>query len=185
MVCSSISTFAIGEILVVSSTSRPTGVDLYAGRRIYEADTGRELLYDGTGWVIMSEPAQTYAPTLTGFTGAATLATYRRHDGYYDLDLLITLSSAVSALMGISLPIAVPYATDSTCVGGFHLRDPGVASYRGTALVGTSTRLDVYAHATGSTYETLIATAATVPLTWASGDIVSVQTSLRMASRYS
>lgn len=41
-----------GQVLVVSSTTRPTGFDLYYGRTIVETDTGKLLIYYGatTGW---------------------------------------------------------------------------------------------------------------------------------------
>lgn len=40
-----------GNVLVVSSSTRPTGSSLYEGRVIYETDTDRTLYYNGTTWV--------------------------------------------------------------------------------------------------------------------------------------
>ena len=44
-----------------TSTTRPTGV---AGKVIFETDTLRTRLYDGTGWLVLDEPWQTWSPTL-------------------------------------------------------------------------------------------------------------------------
>ena len=41
-----------------------------AGLRIFETDTKRELRYDGTGWIIMAEPAQTFTMAVTPSAGA-------------------------------------------------------------------------------------------------------------------
>lgn len=40
----------IGNVLVVTSSTRPTGTSLYEGRVIYESDTDRLWSYDGTSW---------------------------------------------------------------------------------------------------------------------------------------
>src|SRR5262245_37342198 len=66
-----------------TEAARPAGVP---GMRYFATDTKREFLYDGTGWVVMAEPAQTYTPALTGITlGNGTLTgRYHRSDGWCD-----------------------------------------------------------------------------------------------------
>ena len=44
---------AVGNIIVCTSTTRPATP--FEGQRIYETDTNRELLYDGSGWDRLTE----------------------------------------------------------------------------------------------------------------------------------
>lgn len=44
---------AVGNIIVCTSTTRPSTP--FEGQRIYETDTNRELLYDGSGWDRLTE----------------------------------------------------------------------------------------------------------------------------------
>lgn len=43
----------VGNIIVCTSTTRPATP--FEGQRIYETDTNRELLYDGSGWDRLTE----------------------------------------------------------------------------------------------------------------------------------
>lgn len=54
----------IGGTIVCTSTTRPT-VSLFEGMTVYETDTNRYLIYDGTGWMVISEPWQDYDPVVS------------------------------------------------------------------------------------------------------------------------
>ena len=43
----------VGNMIVCTSTTRPSTP--FEGQRIYETDTNRELLYDGSGWDRLTE----------------------------------------------------------------------------------------------------------------------------------
>ena len=53
---------------ICTSSTRP--VSPYEGQQIYETDTDRTMFYNGTGWVIISEPWQSYTPALNASTTA-------------------------------------------------------------------------------------------------------------------
>ena len=44
---------AVGNVIVCTSTTRPSTP--FEGQRIYETDTNRELLYDGSAWDRLTE----------------------------------------------------------------------------------------------------------------------------------
>lgn len=60
-----------------TSSTRPTG-NLYAGLEIFETNTKRVWIYDGSAWIIISDQAgATYTPTLTNITGGTASGKYR------------------------------------------------------------------------------------------------------------
>lgn len=84
----------MGEVLVVTSGSYPTGADLYTGRVVYNLTTASLEVYNGTAWQIM-RPYQivTVATRPTGaalFTGLMifetdTLRTYQWNGSAWNL----------------------------------------------------------------------------------------------------
>ncbi len=98
---------------IVTSATRPTGRDLFEGLEIYELDTHRKLQYDGTGWIIQSEPAiTTYVPTVTSASGTITTVgaksfVYKRRDGWLDwwCDLAITTNGTGAGTVFCTLPV--------------------------------------------------------------------------------
>jgi hypothetical protein len=56
----------IGKVLVVTSSTRPTGTNLYEGRVIFETDTNRFWYYSGTAWILMGGSAPRVRVTRTG-----------------------------------------------------------------------------------------------------------------------
>lgn len=175
----------MGDVLVVSSTTRPTGVDLYAGRWIYEADTGRSLLYDGTGWIIMDEPPQTWSNPITGVTGGTPSWSgfYRRSGGYCDLHGRHTLGGAPSAY---APSVTLPFTATQVRLGQLSVAwtDNGVANYVGVADRGT-TACVLYVLNTSATYGGVTTPSTTIPFTWGSTDFLEVAGRYEMASRYS
>ena len=172
---------------VYTSGTRPTGVDLYEGLDIWETDTDRRMEYDGTGWVIMAEPAQSYTPTLTnGTLGNGTLSfSYHRSDGWCDVYGTFTLgtTSAVSGLLGFSLPVAAT-STASAVEGTILIQDTGSDLFLGVGFLASTTVLSVYASNSAGTYALVTATSSTIPMTWATTDVVNVGIRYRMGTRY-
>lgn len=179
-----------GAALVVSSTTRPTTApDLFAGRIIYEADTLRTLLYDGTGWVILDEPINTN--TSAGYsgitTGTPTYANeYRRQGGHCWFKNLVTFGGAPGAIA--SLKVLLPIATIAIDVGQLNIgfRDAGVAVYMGIndAAAAAATTVDVYVVNSAGTYASFTAVSATVPFTFGAGDSIVVSGWFRSNTRY-
>ncbi len=188
-------TFVTGQVItkaeldalgrVYTSSTRPTGSDLYEGLDIYETDTDRRLEYDGTGWVIMAEPWQTYTPTLTGMaigTGgsASNVMSYHRSDGCLDFQWAATFGTS-GATFPTNPTFSLPVAMTDAEVGFLATYvDGGVARYAGIA---TSNALgSLFLQVFGAAYTGLT---TTTPFTWGAGDHIHVRGRYRMTTRYS
>lgn len=177
---------SFGEILVVSSTTRPTGLDLYAGRYIYEADTGRTMMYDGTGWIVMDEPVQTNASaSFAGITtGTPTYANRsQRRGGFCWFTNRVTFGSAPGAIT--ALTVTFPYAAIGVPPNSLQANsvDNGVANYPGWVDGGTTSASVTALLASGTTLS-LSAISATSPFSYNVGDVIQVSGLYEMATRY-
>jgi hypothetical protein len=191
--CTAYSDPTVARLTTHTAATRPTGSALHEGKVIYETDTKRTLVYDGTNWVILDEPLQTYSPSLTGVTIGNGTVTAKRHraDGWDDVTVKIVLGST-SAITGL-IQVSLPTLTDATFTGGGFFfavfEDVGVASYWGMGLVAGSpfnNILQLYSgNAAAAAMMPLIATSATVPFTWGTGDTIWMSARYPMASRYS
>ena len=183
MSCGQYTESSAGRIRVVTSGTRPTGVDRYVGQRIFESDTGCELLYDGTGWVIMSEPTRSYTPTWVNVSNATRVGTYHRSDGWcwFTSQATLTGSSAVSGRLSCALP---PFNAAGLVFATGIFIDTGNATY--PAIVtndATGVYLDV-SNASG-TYTIAGFAASNAPFVWGNTDTAAVAGIYQMSSRYS
>lgn len=174
--------------IVCTSATRPTPVE---GMRIYETDTDRELAYDGSNWIIMSEPTQSWTPTFTNTTlGNGTVAGgYKRSDGWIDVTAQFTFgsTSAVTGNVSVSLPIALSTtsgANDATFSCTMFDSSAG-AYYLGRCPILTTTSLGVRAVLASGTYASFADTSSTVPFTWATSDTMQIAGRYRLTTRAS
>lgn len=187
MTCSRYTESDSGRIKVVTSATRPTGANRYIGQRIFETDTGRELTYDGTGWIIMAEPAQSFTPSFSNTTpGNGTRSgSYHRSDGWVDFTASFVLgsTSAVSGSVGLTLPIAgTGLVSDQLRVA---LTDTSAGQiYQGRVNANNTAPTLYHALVSGSLVG-LTTLSATAPFTWAAGDAIEVSGRYAMATRYS
>lgn len=72
MTCNPIPFTDIGNVLVATSSTRPTGDQRYVGRVIYETDTGRIRTWNGSNWVGNGEEG--YAEITSNSATQTTLA---------------------------------------------------------------------------------------------------------------
>lgn len=101
--------------------------------------TGTDTLmeYNGSAWVIVSEPLQTWTPSLTqgvGVSVTTVVGWYRRENGEWTgkVTLAITSAGTLGSGLIISLPFTLPSAEH---VGGsFIYFDSGVGYYVGTVF---------------------------------------------------
>jgi hypothetical protein len=186
--------------MICTSATRPTG---YNGLQIYETDTFRLMFHNGTGWVIVSEPPQTYTPTATNITvgtGGTLQGVFQRSAGYIDLQIYAQLGSAgfsVTANPLFSLPTGSPAIQPSSILwlmqGSVVLNDASGSRWYGTTFHSSF-------NAVGCTYSTTGASAispsgvqaisaggitATAPFTWATSDSVQAWVRFQMAERHS
>lgn len=54
MTCSPLAISDVGNVIVCTSSTRPTGTQRYVGRFIYETDTGRMYVWKGSAWGFLS-----------------------------------------------------------------------------------------------------------------------------------
>ena len=176
-----------GPTLCTSGT-RPSGGNLYEGHIITETDTNRILYYDGTGWIIMMEPSQTWAsPFAGGLTvgNGAWTGEYHRSDGWIDIRGRFTFgsTSAVTGSITFTMPIA-PYDATVTglCQVNSYDDSAGQLNLGSTSNSGTPTILIAR---TDGTYGSVANTSSTAPWTWATGDRIDILGRYEMTTRYS
>lgn len=180
-----------GDTIVCTSGSRPDGPDLYAGRWIFETDTLRTLYYDGTGWVIMDEPTQTYSPTwgnLTVNDGTLT-ANYHRSGGFCDLFISLTFggTTSITGNVTVTTPIAAAYQTvlDYAGIQASFYDNSGSQLYPLVTFNSSTTLINLYAMASASTYVNISPFSATVPVAYGSSDRIALAGRYQMTTKYS
>lgn len=172
--------YAVGGVAeVASSAVLPTGSSLYPGLRAFAVAQLTEYEYDGTGWVVMAEPPQSWTPTWTqGATISKTVtgAYYQRSDGRCRgwLDLAATSAGTAGQVIICSVPKA---ASAEKILGDVHVFDSSpVTFYVGQMYAQTVTTFSVLTHA-------LTAGGISTP-TIASGDLLRGRFDYQMATRY-
>jgi hypothetical protein len=176
-----------------TASTHPVAPFLYAGLRVYESDTKRELRYDGTGFIVMSEPQQAWTPTwasgLTVGAGTYSWGYYQRSDGWIDVSFRLVFAGAAITASGptFNLPVAPHSITfaqadvtyfDASAGQGYH----GVIGSSGHDL---STLMQLYYWVLSGTFENLGVVSATAPFTWAVSDCIDFNIRYRMTTPYS
>jgi hypothetical protein len=178
----------IREQVVATCTSgtRPTGVE---GRLIFETDTNKLKVYNGSTWedIYMAGATGTYTPTLTGMaigTGGSAYnsATYTLVPGH-----LIVQGRLVFGTTGVTLPTAsaigvgppsgvtlAPLVAALIPAGICYMTAAGTG-YVGSVRAESSSLMRFLATGAAVTYTTTTATSGTIPGTWANGDSISYQ----------
>jgi hypothetical protein len=117
----------------------------------------------------LGDPWETWTPTLTGFTVSASQAYYRQAGKVIHASYAATLSSAVSATMAVSLPVAAVRAPAQRLpIGTVHALDSGTSRRNGVVCLAVSTTVIEF-----WSDNTATAWAAAAPFTWASGDEIA------------
>lgn len=170
-----------------TSATRPTGGNLYEGVIITETDTDRVLYYDGTGFICLMEPRQTWA---SPFAGGLTVGNgtwtgeYHRSDGWIDVRGRFTFgsTSAVTGSISFNLPIA-PYDTtvSGLCRASFYQNSTGQYNFGSCSSSATPT---VLIARTDGTYGSAATTTSTAPWTWTTSDRIEIIGRYEMTTRY-
>jgi len=113
-----------------------------------------------------------YTPTLTNCTSPITAAKYSQVGKSVSFYVVLTLTGAqVSGLVGVSLPVTAA----GVMRGGLEsvISDSSPAAlYPALAFMTTTSRVDIYAQNAAGTYLSNTATSSSVPITFASGDVI-------------
>jgi len=129
-----------------------------------------------------------YTPTLTAITiGNGTLtAQYARVNNFVHVTGSFTLgsTSAITGSIGISPPVNIDASMGyaASPLGFANLYDTSSGAMNNLQVLWTSaTEMRVRAINTAGAYSVMVVTSATVPLTWAVGDILTWQATYRAA----
>lgn len=166
---------------VCTSTTRPTAP--YEGQLIYETDTDKVLVWDGSAWVYtlkpqVSEPGVytdiSSTQTFSGFTkgNATVVSKYTEINNYVHFwgSVVLGSTSSMTAALDVELPKIASggvFTSNSAC--SFYDTSPGVL-YWGTAIHITTGNLRLVPLKADTTYARNADTSSTVPFTWANGD---------------
>jgi hypothetical protein len=143
---------AVGGTQNVKSTLLPTGAALFAGKRVYETDTGASKVYNGSAWVTTDIGApiswSTFVidgSTSPGISNTVNRGWYQQLNGVFHAHMSTTLTatSGTPQTYTVTLPLTLALAED---VGGtWTWNSPGASVggiyyYTGTLYPSTSTK---------------------------------------------
>jgi len=164
------------------STARPTTKDV--GTQIYETDTLRSRIWDGTYWLETDGPAYTWTAVLAsgGTLGNGTVVA-KYHLRGWEMSWSIDWTLGSTSVMGTDPKFSTPGTMTIDNNGGLEMqagsamcRDAGTKWYNGTVLA--------YTAGDNVLSTTVIANdlsvTATVPFTWTTGDRIVMQGVYRM-----
>lgn len=128
--------------VITQCTSGTRPASPVEGQHIDESDTERLMRYNGSAWVIRSEPVQTWTPTVTqsaSVTVTVTRAIYQRHDGLWwaKARLTVTGSGTAANNVSISTPFTMANANDSG--GSFFIYDNSAGFFYAGHVAPSST----------------------------------------------
>lgn len=113
-----------------------------------------------------------YTPTLTNSTAPITTAKYTQTGKTVAFYVVLTLTGAqVSGLVGVSLPVTAKAVMSGEYNAVVSDASPA-ALYPMLAFQTTTARVDLYAMNAAGTYAVNTATSSTVPITFATGDVI-------------
>jgi hypothetical protein len=146
--------------------------------------------HDGTGWIIMREPEQTYTPTYTNVTLGTSPTRegfYHRSNGWIEFSTKLTLGTggSLSGQPVISLPSGITLAARQRGWGNGEANDAGVRHHvSGAEVAAAASTIIPLAWGVGGTYLAAANLSGTAPMTWTTGDILSLEGRLKMATAY-
>lgn len=159
-----------------------------SGEAAYGQTEDTLWVHDGTGWIVLHEPWQSYTPTLTNITqGSGTVVgAYQRRSGGVQFEAMFTFGSG--SAMGTNPALGLPFDADdiraSQLQVGIDDADGGanIAFHSPVAAGGDTVTL--VAVSSSGTYAGSASITSTVPITWATGDILVVSGFYKMDSPY-
>ena len=142
---------------VCTSSTRPASP--FDGQVIYETDTNRALVWDGSAWDILSDMGAwtTYTPVIKG--GATTVSATISYAKYIQVGktvivqvrAVVTSAGATNGIIDVTLPTGLAVLTPSNqrIIGSFMIEDVGVGFYSGVAVSNTGTSVKGFGTNTG------------------------------------
>ena len=166
---------------VCTSSTRPTAP--YEGQVIYETDTDKTLVWNGSSWLYLSTPQtteigawQTYTPTWVNITigNGTVVARYTVVNKTVTVQVKFTLGSTSVIGSGGAITMSLPvtsataqYTAAVSLIGIGAANDPGVVTYQLWTLWASSTTV-AFGYMTSSRYQEIFSTG---PFTWNTNDV--------------
>jgi hypothetical protein len=121
----------VRDQVVTQCTSATRPASPVEGQCIFETDTGRLLYYSGAAWVIITEPRQTWTPTITQsgtVAGTVNRGWYRRENGLFEARLKWTATAAGTASNAIVVTLPVTMLDTNDVSSDFQYFDTGAGT---------------------------------------------------------
>ena len=181
---------ALRAYVICTSATRPTGTE---GVHIYETDTNRRLVHDGTNWIILSEPVQSVASPAADWANVTAgsgqfLTTYRRSHGFIDVrtSIVFGTSTAFAGAVSMTLPVAASSDHEVFSLSGM-ARDASTGVFCPLVVRVNGATLTPYPLSSATQMNNGGVT-STVPFTWTNGpppDQLQINARYRMTTVYS
>lgn len=162
--------------VICTSSTRPTG---FEGLEIYETDTDRTYIHNGSAWQQTNDigTLQTYTPTLTqsgSVTKTVTQCLYKQIGRWSAgvIDLAVTGSGTGANAILVGLPSAVSASTNAVIGKGYVFDTSASTFYTGVVLASTTTAMSFLPCSTDSSS---VLGAAVMTAALASGDRISLR----------
>lgn len=166
----------VGTRLMGTTAERTSYSYAREGLEWYDTDLDAVYLSDGSGWQLWHKRSTSYTPTTTNVSGSpATTARYSVAAGIVHVEIEVTLAGAnFGSAPRWSLPVEA--ASEVTLFAGlcWMFDTSGSLQCPGGARVSSGDVIPYPFNATGTYDTTNTATTATVPFTWASGDVLTM-----------
>lgn len=168
-----------GGLQVVTSGTRPASA--YEGQQVYESDTDRVVLWNGSAWQTSAQLGAwtAYTPTWVGSTGSHTLGNGTLTGSYVQVSKTVhfrvrltigstTTYNAGTWRFGLPVTMVANFSGAGDAIASATMYDLSLADrYARTVYSYSDTQVAVLSEAG-------LAISSTVPFTWATGDTLSI-----------
>lgn len=171
-----------------NATAKSAQEGMLEGDIGYQSDTDVFYIYDGSNWKIWAKALTAYTPTFTNFTNSARNFVFSVAAGIVTVSGQATCSGSVGEIF-ISLPSgfnvnsAILATSNAVVVGTGGVDDASTTTnYLVGVRISSSTSAAVVGYSAAAPASlTVTPTSSSVPLTWATGDILTVNFSYPVA----
>lgn len=154
----------LGGIVITTSTNRPSSP--HEGMVIYETNTDRVLIYDGSNWIDVLQITDGFTLASPTLTQGVTLTLTVNYSRYFKVGKLfiwsfkLSINSAGTASNAFELTLPVTLHNANASRGSFRYFDSGSTNYAGTIVANTTNTVRFVRDADGNAFGVATPTAA-------------------------
>jgi hypothetical protein len=170
------------------ATAKSAQTGMATGETGYQIDNDVYYIYSGSAWRIWAKQPTVYTPTITGIGTSTRSFIYSIAGGVVSVSGYGVSSGAATGEIVISLPSgfnvnsALLPTSAAVLIGTGGVDDAsGSSNFPLGVRVVTNATVGLVGYNAASTYLVSLSTAASVPLTWATGDVFNVNFSYPVA----